>query len=777
MSRRFERCFAWTVDAPWLTAVVILLVTAVAAVGYVDPHVVSRLFRKAPAESTSESATAPPQTPLPDVESFSLTDADVVLVVESDDFFTSTGAAALRDMVQALESLPYVESVLWMDRVPVLNIFGLREPLFPQARASERQFAAARDKALEHPLVGGQMLSPDGRTLLLMIRLRWIRLESDADCTDGLKTAAAEAAARHPGATFRILATGRVPMYLAFMISQRENQKKYQLIGYSMTGLMALVLFRGLSAVLIVALAPSLGVFWSLGMLRYFGVENNPFNDVVLPVLLSLVALTDGVHLMVETRKLRAEGLSERAAARGGISRVGLACALTSITTAVGFASLGWARHEVVREFGWSCVLGVLLCFLAVITTIPLACSTRLGRQVHSGMERGWIERHLSRVGGLIALVLRRARLMSAAALLTTGTLVLVALQLRPDERRTSALPAGSEAVAAMEHMDRAFGGLETGSVRMHWSDRLEANAGEVLDVLREVQAVLHREPLIGSPLSIADLLDALPGEGASAQRMSLLELLPPPLKRAFYTPERREASVLFRARDLGIATYGPVFERIEAELARIAAGHPEFTFELTGSAVGRWRNLYQIVVDLRNSLGSASLVIFAILMIAYQSVRLGLIAVIPNVFPLAATGAFLVLTGQSLEIVSVCAFTVCLGIAVDDTIHFLTRYQEEQAHGSHVEAIQRAFTGTGTALIMTTIVLIAGFMTVLSSDLRDQRIFAAMGSLTIGTALFGDLIFLPALLACFGRAPGEPPEAPDPEDEAAPTELDPAGD
>jgi len=236
-------------------------------------------------------------------------------------------------------------------------------------------------------------------------------------------------------------------------------------------------------------------------------------------------------------------------------------------------------------------------------------------------------------------------------------------------------------------------------------------------------------------------------------QRASMLELLPPPLKRAFYLPEQHRANVTFRVRDLGIATYGPVFIRIQQGLREIEAAHSGYALNLAGSAVERWQNLYQIVVDLTASLGSAAAVIFLVLMIAYRSIRLGLIAVIPNVFPLAATGAFLVFSGQSLEIVSVCAFTVCLGIAVDDTIHFLTRYQEERLNAPHIEAIRRAFTGTGTALIMTTVVLVTGFTTVLFSDLREQRIFAAMGGLTIATALFGDLVFLPALVARFGEA------------------------
>ena len=105
---------------------------------------------------------------------------------------------------------------------------------------------------------------------------------------------------------------------------------------------------------------------------------------------------------------------------------------------------------------------------------------------------------------------------------------------------------------------------------------------------------------------------------------------------------------------------------------------HPDFELALGGGAVWRWRNLYQVVVDLALSLGTASIIIFIVLAIVYRSIRIGLISIIPNMFPLVVTGTYLALAGYNLEIVMVVNFTVCLGVAVDDTIHFLTRYQEE---------------------------------------------------------------------------------------------------
>ena len=757
MSRRFDEFAAWSVDQRWVVLLVMVVLTLLAAIGYWDPKSLLSLVERSNQESPITSDTEDDETaPLPDVDPFSLSRSDAVIVVDSDDFFTPTGAKAMRQVVEDLESLDQVRSIVWMDRVPILNIFGLPEPLFPRSEASASRFAAAKGKALEHPLVGGQLLSADARTTLLLVEFDDLFLMEDADATSRLRETAEATAAAFPEVDFRFQVTGRVPASIAAIEAHESNQLKFQLIGYGVILLMTVVLFRGVRAVMIVATAPALGVFWTLGIIRYLEYTDNPLVDVILPILVSLVGLTDGVHLMVQIRKLRAAGHSERAAARLGIQQVGLACFLTSLTTAIGFGSLMRADSDWVREFGLCCVIGVGLTFVAVVTVIPLLCSTWLGSKIHLGHENSLIDRNLNRVTVLIDAALRRSGLMSGVGVACTALLLALSLTLRPDQRQTDGLPQQAEATQALMHMDRQFSGLEFAEVELGWSKQVPSNSAEILIAITAVDELLKSEPLIGHPLSIRNLIDAQPGAGPPEERISLLELLPPPLKRAFFTPERRRAKVTFRVQDLGIAQYGPVFERIETGLKRIGRDHPEFTFDLDGRAVWRWENLHQIVVDLRNSLGAASVIIFFVLAIVYRSARIGLISIIPNMFPLVFTGAYLALAGYNLEIVMVCSFTVCLGIAVDDTIHFLTRYQEERRQTDENEAIRRAFTGVGTALIMTTTVLVIGFSTVIFSDSRDHQIFATMSVLTISAALFGDLIFLPALLARFAPSPSE---------------------
>lgn len=755
------RLFFWWADRPVAQAFVLVLMSTIAMIGYIQPSLILNWVTSPDSETEIVPNPRQHRRSVPDqsgvkgaaskVEPFQIGGGECVLVARSDNFFTEAGLKAMRDVVEQLGALPQVRNVLWLDDIPDFNVFGLSGTLLPSSHASARQLQSAREQVLSNPLAVGQLISPDGKTLLLHLQLDWFFVTHDAAATTEIRERAEQVAAQTAGADINFQLTGPVPLHLMTVENHVVNSRQYQLFGYAIMLLSALFLFRGLAAVLLVAVAPAMGVFWTMGMLHFFNLQDNPFNDIIVPILISLVGLTDAVHLMAEIRTQRAGGRSVRAATRQGLARVGLACVLTSLTTAIGFFSLSFAHHEIVQDFGWCCVLGVAMTLISVLTVIPLGCRSPLGRRLHVGLGKSVVDGQLKRIDRLVAWILRHDRLVAWTAIISTTILAMISLNLQPDEKRYSGLSESAEAAQALRHLDRSLGGLEFGFVAVNWNQ--ESGDGDLLQVLNEVDETLRQEPLIGHPLGLHQLLASLPGDGDAAERMTLLELLPPSLKRAFYQPENQSAWVQFRVQDLGIAAYGDVFTRVETRLAEVMQQHPNFSLSLEGDAPWRWRNVYRIVTDLATSLGTASIVIWLVLTVVYRSVRIGLISIVPNLFPLAATGAMLMLSGQHLELVTVCVFTICVGIAVDDTIHFLTRYQEEQKlGGDHQEIIRRAFTGVGSAMVMTTIVLVAGMLTAVVADARDARLFGIMGCLTLTTALFADIVLLPALLSRFAK-------------------------
>ena len=292
MSRVFSQSTGWIVDRPIFAYLLVFAISGVAIIGHTNPSLLTDLFKANKVVENFQSSDEPGYTQAPDVGGFSL-DTHAVIVAESEGFFTSEGVRTMREVVRELESHDYIRSVVWMDRISMLNIFGLPEPLLPHAESSPERMESARQKALAHPFIHGQLMSTDGKVILLLVDLDMLFVKDDNDTIAGLREIAEQAAkTASPNGDFdvKFSVTGQLPIYVTAMQSHEANQFFYQLIGYSMIALMSIILFRGFAAVFVVALAPAMGVFWTMGFIQFFGYTNNPFNDVVLPVLVSLVA-------------------------------------------------------------------------------------------------------------------------------------------------------------------------------------------------------------------------------------------------------------------------------------------------------------------------------------------------------------------------------------------------------------------------------------------------------------------------------------------------------
>ena len=146
-------------------------------------------------------------------------------------------------------------------------------------------------------------------------------------------------------------------------------------------------------------------------------------------------------------------------------------------------------------------------------------------------------------------------------------------------------------------------------------------------------------------------------------------------------------------------------------------------------------------------------LLIPRLIALLFRSARLGLISMIPNLTPLAITLGYVAWRGYPLSAQNVIVFAIGLGVAVDNTIHFLARFREEAKSGDPLpRAIQRAFQGSGRAIVLTSLLIILGLAVLHTSDFLPTRRFAELTSVTMAAALLGDLCLLPACLALFGR-------------------------
>ncbi|NLY00196.1 MAG: MMPL family transporter [Rhodopirellula sp.] len=516
--------------------------------------------------------------------------------------------------------------------------------------------------------------------------------------------------------------------------------------------LLATYLFRNLAAVAIACLPPLAGAFWTMGGMGLVGEPVNTLNSIV-PALVLVVGFTDAVHLLLEIRRERTRGRTARGAAAASLRCLMLPCFLTSATTAVGFASLAVAQLEIVRRFGLTCAAGALINFAAVVPLVPYLSTTWLGRSLGSRVPDEKAELRLERaLGRLVHALLGRARLVAIAGFVLTLLLLTAAFQLRPDNHLRAGIPNGTASYEALRYCDESFGGVMYSYVVVEWPREEELGSVEVLRALGDIHQLLAEQEQLGPPFSVLNLLQSLPHRSGQLQTaVRYLDAIPPKMLNKLVREEQRLAVVMAQTPDRGARALEPVFTVVEEQLRNLAADYPGFRFRLTGSTVVSARNVNLIIEDLVSSLGLAALIILATLTVAFRSLRFGLMTLIPNVLPLAAAGAVLWLRGDGLEVQAVITFSICLGVAVDDTIHVLNRFVRGVAEGADTRsAIESATVRAGYALTITTLTMLGGFGSGLFSALPVLRVFSLLSCIALLSALAASLVLLPALLSCF---------------------------
>jgi len=193
------------------------------------------------------------------------------------------------------------------------------------------------------------------------------------------------------------------------------------------------------------------------------------------------------------------------------------------------------------------------------------------------------------------------------------------------------------------------------------------------------------------------------------------------------------------------------VKKHIPADLAQV---------QLTGTLYQNLSTVTAIISDLLRSFGIAFIVITMIMMLLMRNFRLGLVAMVPNLLPILLVGGAMGFLAVPLDLANLLIASIVIGIAVDDTIHFLHHFREAHQESQDVNAaIDFATHHAGRALVTTTIILAIGFSVYMLSQLTSLQRFGALIAVTVFVAVLVDLIFVPALLRVFYGKDGEAPK------------------
>ncbi len=428
--------------------------------------------------------------------------------------------------------------------------------------------------------------------------------------------------------------------------------------------------------------------------------------------LLPIIAVADTVHVVFRVRAVAAElerPATSRVVLQEAFRDVGFACFLTTVTTAVGFASMLVADLPMLRAFGCWAALGVVGSYAVVLALLPVVLS-RL--DVGAGNPQG--SPRLRRLAHACA---RRPTWVLAVALgLSIGSIP-AAQSVVVDNHLGALLRPEHPVRRAAEHLDTALGGTLTLEVE------LESEAPWAADAPALVQA--------------RNALAALPGV------------------RGVEPPQRRDrwARLSVHIPDVG----GRAFAQLEADADTTLAQLGLHT-RTTGTASVAYRGVNRITDALRISLLGVLVVVLVMIGGLLRSAGLALRSVLPNVLPLLLGYALVGLAALELDPIGAVILTVALGIAVDDTLHILAGFVAARARGMQpATAAADAVATRGLAIVVTSGVLVAGLAVNTLSAFPPLAVLGTLGSTVIALALLADITLLPALLVW----PAWPNEAP----------------
>ncbi len=587
----------------------------------------------------------------------------------------------------------------------------------------------ALERVGRHPILARWLLSEDGRSAVLLLHV------TDPTRTDRLMSTLEQA--KPPGTTLHFFARDKVAKTIRDTMIR--DLKRGLLLEVLAVGVAMAVLFRTVRGVVISLAVPLSAMLLFLGFSARFGSLS--LIEVAVPGLLLVIGLCDAIHLVCSFEGSLADVRDRREAIVRTMDRVGGACLWTSVTTAIGFLSLWTAEHAAVRDLARSAGAGVGLAFLTVITLVPLFLSVwPIGRPAPPARWLYTLRRSLNSPLGLAA---------------GSGCLVLALLglpRLTVNSRWLEELPPEREVVRELRWYEAQVGGLLKIEVRVRGpvGEPASIRALEALqeNVSRE-EGVTHfesytlwvREILGNDP----DASDAQLSAAAATLR-NAGKLFP----RHLVTPDFNEARISFSARDMSTKRYLHLKRVLEAEARKLPAG-------LDAQAAGYGRMAHEssrlVVTTMLRGFVLTLLCVCLLIGLIFRSWRVGLISLLPNALTILVALGVTGWLGIELRIGIVMVFCVGVGLAVDDTIHLLHRFfGESDAHPELpvAERVSAAFRVTGSALFVTSAVLVLSSLCHLPAEFRSLRETGILLAVIVAAAYVADVVLLPRLMVRF---------------------------
>lgn len=511
-------------------------------------------------------------------------------------------------------------------------------------------------------------------------------------------------------------------------------------------------------------------VLWTVGVMTLTGKGIDLLSNII-PTLLMVIGISAVVHLLTHYLTLRREGQSREKALIVAVKEIGFATLLTTLTTMVGFLTLLNSSVQPVADMGLYACIGLVFSFILTYTLFPslLLIHKPIYKKENEKTKDVWLS-FLSKIDQFVQTHYVKIIVVSSiSAVLSIGASTLI----KKDNYILDGLKENHPSRVDFRFFKDNFSGARPFEMKL-W--------------LTDSTASLFDRKVIAQVESLHNYLDSTYGVGSLVSPVSIVKnanriwysgkqekyKVPESDKRlkrleedlyryakqvnssAFLNRNHREARVTGKIPDLGSYNMNIrnaefkkfYFNNVDSNLIK---------YKMTGSATLMDVNTTFIAQNVIEGLVIAILLIGFLVGFLFRSVKMAFVSLVPNVFPLLICAAIMGIFSIDFNLSTSIIFIIAFGIAVDDSIHFLARLKQELKinDGDLSKSMSGTFATTGKAIIVTTLILSGGFLTLCLSDFSGTFYIGLLICITLLVAVISDLLLLPAVILLVSKKKG----------------------
>ena len=695
------------------------------------------------------------------IDSFG-SDRVMVVFVKDKELFTPKKLAALQKLTDALSDLPGVQKCESLFSVSKLKgQDGMLEtgPLLEFVPETDAEARGVLADALRNPLLVNNLVSRDGTATAINLFLD--PANKDRNFSVSISTRIDEVVAIHTGAFDQVFQIGTAYIWRVIIESLKKDQKTLIPLSAAALLIMLILTTGSLSGAALPALTTGLSVLWTLGFMGWSGIPLNVLTFII-PSLIIVIGSTEDIHMLseyVESLESEESHGDRNTAIHMMSARMGTAVLLTSLTTILGFLSVMVNQITMLQQFAAVGAFGLFVNPLITFLVAPVYLRY-LGQRHVPHREPGVVDRLMrSAAERLMRFVLHHKKPVLVTLLGGAVLIGLFSVGVKVDNDVMGFFRANSPITRRVATLHQELAGAQFFFVTISSGTPGTFRKPENLIQADRAEQILNQVGGFDKTISLADHLKIIHREMNGGQASFHVMPDKPELISQYLLLLRRDEIERYVNADFSEvnivvrhnlnSSHALLLALDACELAIKKELNPYFRLNFTGETILINRAADSIAIGQATSFGLMLALIFVIMAIMFMNFKASIISVIPNLFPIAIFFGAIAIFKIPLDIGTCMVADIALGLAMDDTIHMMTRYnQEMHTLKSEEMAIIRAYRSEFKPVVATSLALAMGFGVLAFSDFMPIVHFGLLSALVMLLGLLGEVMITPILLS-----------------------------